>query len=87
MYKMYESTKITAISEAQKDGALGQGENVCAMILWHQFLATSPCVSIPSLGRASLWREGAAVHYIEAWLAQRKPISTDKTKTESGINS
>lgn len=35
MHKMYESIKITAISGAQKDGALGQGENVCARILWH----------------------------------------------------
>lgn len=42
MHKMYESIKTTALKGAQKDGALGQGKNVCAMILWHQFLATPP---------------------------------------------
>lgn len=30
MHKVHESIKITAISGAQKGGALGQGENVCA---------------------------------------------------------
>jgi len=30
MHKTHESIKITAISGAQKGGALGQGENVCA---------------------------------------------------------
>ena len=29
MHKMHEPIKITAISGAQKGGALGQGQNVC----------------------------------------------------------
>lgn len=58
------------------------------VILQHQYLAN------PSLCKHSLLRQswfmlgrGAAVHYSAAWVAQRKPISTDKTKTEMSINS